>query len=104
MKFTILKEDIQIGNNMNANIFVQNLKCGGCAQTIKNKLSEITGIVEIEVHIESGLIEFGYDDSSILNDAKKLLKSIGYPDIDDANSMLTKAKSYVSCAAGKISK
>jgi hypothetical protein len=34
---------------------------------------------------------------------KEKLKSIGYPSIDVANTFASKAKSFVSCATGKIS-
>ena len=33
---------------------------------------------------------------------KEKLKTLGYPSIDDTNGILTKAKSFVSCASGKM--
>lgn len=88
---------------MNATIVIQNLKCGGCANTVKNKLSEIEGLQDIEVVVETGLVKFQYNDLSVLDMAKRKLKSVGYPEVDTENSLITKAKSYISCATGKMS-
>ena len=88
---------------MNATIVIQNLKCGGCANTVKNKLSEIEGLQDIEVVVETGLVKFQYNDLSVLDMAKRKLKSVGYPEVDEENSLITKAKSYISCATGKMS-
>jgi len=33
---------------------------------------------------------------------KEKLKSLGYPSIEDTNGVITKAKSFVSCATGKL--
>jgi hypothetical protein len=35
---------------------------------------------------------------------KDKLKSLGYPSIDDENTLTSRAKSFVSCATGKLSK
>jgi hypothetical protein len=37
------------------------------------------------------------------NNAHEKLISLGYPFEDDDNSLITKAKSYVSCAIGRMS-
>jgi copper chaperone len=83
-------------------IIIQNLKCGGCANTISTKISEIKNITNVKINVDENLISF---DCSTENDValvKQKLKEIGYPAIDETNSLITKAKSYVSCATGKI--
>lgn len=88
---------------MEATIIVQNLKCGGCAKTISSKLGEIENINEVKVFPNSSTVSFNYED---VNDKQKVvdrLKSLGYPSVDSKNSVISKAKSFVSCASGKIS-
>ena len=89
---------------MKTSIIVQNLKCGGCAKTITNKISEISGITAINVDVENSVVSFSSDNTNSAIAVKNILKSIGYPSIDDENTFTSKAKSFVSCATGKISK
>ena len=89
---------------MNASIIIQNLKCGGCAHTVTSKLSEIEGLQNVQVNVEDSLVTFQYDNETQIALAKSKLKTLGYPELDEANSVITKAKSYISCATGKISK
>ncbi len=88
--------------NMNTSIVVQNLKCGGCAKTITGKLSEIENISGIEINIEESEITFNYLSKSDVDVVKNKLSALGYPSIDDDNTVLSKAKSFVSCATGKF--
>jgi copper chaperone CopZ len=88
---------------MKTTFIIQNLKCNSCAHTIKTKLSEVDGVNHIEVVVESSKVTLDYIDSESLTSAKLRLKSLGYPEADDVNSIVTKAKSFVSCATGKMS-
>ncbi|WP_318312244.1 heavy-metal-associated domain-containing protein [Flagellimonas crocea] len=81
---------------------VQNLKCGGCVKSISNKLSGIKEIKNVIVDKESSSVSFDHqsaDDASLIKDA---LKRMGYPTIDDENGFVDRAKSFVSCASGKL--
>jgi len=89
---------------MKTSIIVQNLKCGGCANTISTKLAEIKNISDISVHVDDSKISFSYRDEADALAVKNKLKDIGYPSIDDDNNLVSKAKSFVSCATGKFSK
>ena len=89
---------------MKTSIIVQNLKCGGCANTINNKLSEIENISDIEVKVEESKVSFNYSKEADAFAVKDTLKALGYPSIDDDNNLVSKAKSFVSCATGKLSK
>ena len=81
---------------------VENLKCGGCANTIKKGLISIDGIETVDIAIDTSEIAIHTDDEGIITSAIKKLSSMGYPQVGDPNSMLKKAKSYVSCAVGKM--
>ena len=89
---------------MKATIIVQNLKCDGCARTITNKLSELENISEVQVFPNTSMVSFEYEDSSDALNVKDKLKDLGYPSIDSKNTLASKAKSYLSCATGKMSK
>ncbi|WP_370225577.1 heavy-metal-associated domain-containing protein [Mesoflavibacter sp.] len=89
---------------MKTSIIVQNLKCGGCANTISTKLSEIETISNIQVDVEESKVTFNVSNSEDAIEVKQKLKSLGYPSIEDENGLVSKAKSFVSCATGKLSK
>ncbi len=88
---------------MKTTIKIQNLKCGGCQNTITNKLAALTNINDVKVDVEQSQVSFEYVDDLALLNVKETLKIIGYPEDGEANSIVTKAKSYVSCAMGKMS-
>ncbi|KAB5490926.1 MULTISPECIES: heavy-metal-associated domain-containing protein [Flagellimonas] len=81
---------------------VQNLKCGGCANTISSKLSELEGIQSVIVEKENSSVSFEHQYPDDISLVKKALRKMGYPTVDDENGILLKAKSYMSCASGKL--
>ena len=84
-------------------INILNLKCNGCANTIKKGLLSLEGINEVEVTLENSEIRINAVSDEILTTVKEKLSKMGYPEVGDANSMMHKAKSMVSCATGKLS-
>jgi copper chaperone len=80
---------------------VQNIRCGGCANTITKELSKLFESVEVDVEGKKVTVELK-DDQEVTNGAEAL-KKLGYPLADEDCSLLDKAKSFVSCAVGKIS-
>ncbi|WP_292949225.1 heavy-metal-associated domain-containing protein [Olleya sp. UBA1516] len=89
---------------MNTSITVQNLKCGGCANTISTKLAELENISEITIDVDNSIVAFNHNNQTEAIAVKERLKTLGYPSIDDDNNLVSKAKSFVSCATGKLSK
>ena len=89
---------------MKTSIIVQNLKCGGCAHTIITKLLEIKNISDINIDIEERKVAFKYINEADAFAVKDKLKTLGYPSADDDNNLVSKAKSFVSCATGKMLK
>lgn len=81
---------------------IQNLKCGGCANTITKKVSNVDDVSELEINNDTNTVSFQYENESTLNEVKELLNSIGYPVVGDKNALTTKAKSFVSCAIGRM--
>jgi len=83
-------------------IYIQNLKCGGCATTITKNLSEINGVSHVNVDVAESLVTFTLENAETLEIVKATLKKLGYPEDGEANSLGSKAKSFVSCAIGRI--
>lgn len=87
---------------MEQKIYIENLKCGGCASTIIKGLNSIKGVENTVVDVENSMIGFSSEES-ILEQVKQKLSKLGYPEVGDKNTVLHKAKSFVSCATGKMS-
>lgn len=83
-------------------IEILNLKCGGCVNTVKKGLLTIDGINEVEVDLVNSKVMVPTEDEQVLIQVKAKLSKMGYPEIGDANTILHKAKSFVSCASGKM--
>ncbi len=83
---------------------IQNLKCHGCANTIVTQLSKLNGISDVTVDNETDAVSFNYSSDIELELAKNKLSDLGYPVVGESNSLPKKAKSFVSCAVGRMSK
>jgi copper chaperone len=86
---------------MKTEIQVENLKCGGCASTIKKAILAIEGASEIEIDIEKSMVSVRLENDN-LEEIKLKLSKLGYPEVGDKNTVLHKAKSFVSCAVGRM--
>lgn len=89
---------------MNTTLQIQNLKCGGCAHTVITKISAIENIENVNVNLDADRVSFDYNSESDLQNAIKKLLSLGYPVVGEANPLTAKAKSFVSCAVGRMAK
>lgn len=89
---------------MNTTLEIQNLKCSGCAHTIITKLSDLKGIQEVVVNNEDNTVTFDYKNENTLLATQEFLAKLGYPIVGEKNAITTKAKSYVSCAVGRMNK
>lgn len=89
---------------MKTTLEIQNLKCGGCANTIVNRLSELKDVLEIKVDNTNDTVSFNYSNENDLTEVKNLLVKLGYPVAGEKNALTTKAKSFMNCAVGRINK
>lgn len=87
---------------MTETVKIQNLKCGGCAHTIKTKLEELDFISDVIVDNATDEVNFNYSEASQLETAIELLSRLGYPVEGESNPITKKAKSFVSCAVGRM--
>ena len=83
---------------------VLNVKCGGCAGTLKNKLEPEFGKIDVDLEVMPRVITI-YKENIDEAKLREMLKSLGYPMVDEdlnfVEGISTKAKSFVSCAIGK---
>ena len=86
---------------MTTTIQIENLKCGGCASTIKKGISVINGVNEVTVDVENSIVTIDNENAD-MKEIKTKLSKLGYPEVGDKNTVLHKAKSFVSCAVGKM--
>lgn len=89
---------------MEATTQIQNLKCHGCANTIVTQLTKLSGISEVKVDNATHTVSFNYNSQKEFDFAKNKLSDLGYPMVGEANTFTKKAKSFASCAVGRMTK
>ncbi len=79
-------------------VTVVNIKCGGCEKKITSSL-EAAGLSHISIDIPKQMVYFEGDTVK----AREVLSSLGYPEAtsSEAQSLLKKGHSYLSCAIGR---
>ena len=90
---------------MTYQISVENIKCGGCASTIRSKLEAMAGVEKVDVDIGAGIVNVDGSADTRQAVTEQLLK-LGYPESGTSEGIAAaaaKAKSFVSCAVGRLS-
>lgn len=86
-----------------ANIIVENLKCHGCAATITRELQKVKGVNSVNVDVATSQVDIATDGSKgVINACRAKLIRLGYPEAGSKNTTISKAKSYISCAIGRM--
>ena len=83
---------------------VENIKCGGCASTISKQLRTVFNTDAINVNVEQGIIDIDIDETKRA-EVLGVLLNLGYPQANTVSGLRAakaKAKSFVSCAVGKM--
>ena len=84
---------------------VYNVKCGGCANTLIKSLKDEFGEVVVDLEVNPRKITLDIEENQ-LESLKLKLRSLGYPlttdELSGFEKATTTAKSFVSCAIGKI--
>lgn len=84
---------------------VENIKCGGCENTIRKGLASVATVSEVQIDREQQRITLLGSETERSAIFEKL-RSMGYPEqgsVAGFQSGLAQAKSMVSCAIGKVS-
>ena len=78
---------------------VENIKCGGCRNSIKTALLKIDGVNGVDINKEIDIVLVtGEVNRELIVDK---LNDLGYPEKGN-NTLVRKAKSYVNCAIGRM--
>lgn len=86
---------------------VANIRCGGCATTIRKAL-HMEGFTDVKVDLlcEPRKVTAEIENDDRLEHFKSVLRKHGYPLVDEKTNLVDsasmKAKSFVSCAVGKF--
>ncbi len=84
---------------------VNNVKCGGCANTLVTSLKDDFGHIDIDLEAFPRKITLDIENDRI-DELKGKLKKLGYPfssdDLGALGKVAATAKSFVSCAIGKV--
>jgi len=85
-------------------INIENLKCHGCANTITKGLMNLQEVKNVNVDVSDSSVEITFDgDTESITHFKTKLSHLGYPE-SGHNSAISMAKSFVSCAVGRVTK
>lgn len=85
-------------------IQIENLKCGGCANTIVKGLSAMDGVTDVLVNNDTNQVSLTASEAlrpAVLDK----LRSMGYPEVGSISGIasgIATAKSFVSCAIGRV--
>jgi len=83
---------------------VENIKCEGCAGSIRKGLGNLDGVTDVVVDVAAGSVTVSADDTLRPEVAAKLA-AMGYPErgsVHGLKSAGAKARSFVSCAVGRM--
>lgn len=85
-------------------IKIDNLKCGGCEASILKGLKSIIGVSEVSVNHDAQTVQVNAP-VSLRQTILDKLRDMGYPEQGSVSGLtagLANAKSYVSCAIGRM--
>lgn len=98
---------IYLYSDMKTIIEVENIKCGGCANSIRREIGTIQGVFSVDVNFIDGIISVDHTDEVERKTIADRLLKMGYPEkgsVEGFEALKAGAKSFVSCAIGKLSK
>ncbi len=85
---------------------VLNIRCEGCANSIKKALSPHFDFVEVDLTKEPRIVTVDIQRAEEEEKFKEILRSLGYPlyedELSNVQRMGLKTKSFISCAVGKF--
>lgn len=86
---------------MTTTIQVVNLHCQGCACNVQDTVERMKGVEAVQVDLANRAVTVNHDGTANTTEIIQTLDRMGYPQADQ-QSILKQAKSYVSCAIGRI--
>lgn len=89
---------------MSYQIQVDNIKCGGCANSIRKQLMQLDAVSAVDVLVDSGVVVVS-GDTAQRDQVIDALRKLGYPETGSVagfEAAGAKAKSYIACAVGRL--
>ena len=83
-------------------ITIQNLKCAGCVNSIAQVLGIFPEITDVKVDLDEATVSISTQADDQRSKYEASLTRAGYPPVGVDNPLHRKAKSYVSCAIGRM--
>ena len=65
------------------------------------EILSLDGIEKVNIDVEKSIVLVSSRNEN-LEEIKSKLSKLGYPEVGDKNTMIHKAKSFVSCAVGRL--
>jgi copper chaperone len=87
---------------MKETIVVQNLKCEGCAASITKTLKAFPEVDAVAVDFAAAAVTIDTKNAAQRKQYERALTKAGYPPAGEKNPLGRKAKSFVSCAIGRM--
>ncbi|WP_416828437.1 copper chaperone CopZ [Ectobacillus polymachus] len=64
---------------MSITLQVEGMSCGHCKMAVTNALKELDGVANVDVHLEQGTVDIGYDEAKVsLDKMKEAIEEQGY--------------------------
>ncbi len=83
-----------------------NIRCEGCANSIKKALAPFFDFIEVDLTKEPRIVTVDIKSGEEEERFKNILRSLGYPlcedELSSAQNIGLKTKSFLSCAVGKL--
>ena len=92
---------------MKAEILVNNIRCGECAEAIKKGLQQFAELSEVNVDIKKSLISINYSEGVSMEKIKNKLSDMGYParnTLSGFDKLTGDARSFLGIEKNKIIK
>lgn len=80
---------------------IQNIRCGGCANTIRRRMAE-AGFEVLDVRPADHAVVVAEPGPDRIAAGAAILKALGYPLMDEDSGVGDFARSVVSCAIGRF--
>ena len=85
-------------------IIIENLKCHGCANTIRKGLMRIEEVSNVDIDIEESSVKIEYEGKNNMREVfVEKLRKLGYPE-EGTGKLKQQIKSYISCTIGRVNK
>lgn len=81
---------------------IRNVRCDGCARTIKKALGERLAGVEVDLGVMPRIVRAEIVTAADERFLLETVRRLGYPLVGEDNGLAERVRSVVSCAVGRL--